>query len=95
MLGGPDWRILVTSRDNFASGVRVGLKSRLPRTPAVYDRKVRRRRYDEADFALELKANYSSTVGVEQDLKAQFEEDVREGADGEEDLGGGEGCVRG
>ena len=76
VLGDPDWRVLVTSKESFATGVRVGFKSRLPRTPAVYDRKVRWRRYDAADFALELKANYNSTAGVEEDLKKQFEEEI-------------------
>ena len=37
-LGDPDWRILCTATDSFASGVPVGTEG-LPRTPAVYERK--------------------------------------------------------
>ena len=74
VLGDPDWRILVRAKESFASGVRVGYKTRLPRTPAVFERKKRWRKYDPEDFALEIKANYQSMVGSEQQIKAQYEE---------------------
>ena len=57
----------------------MGFRERLPRTPAVYERKVRWRKYDQEDFALELKANYKSTFGLEQTIEEQYAEEERLG----------------
>ena len=40
VLGDPDWRMLVDGKVNYKDGVPVGFRERLPRTPAVYERKV-------------------------------------------------------
>ena len=37
-MGGPDWRILASATDSFATGVPVGIDG-MSRTPAVYERK--------------------------------------------------------
>ena len=79
VLDDPDWRVLTESRENYASGVRVGFRERLPRTPAVYEGKVRWRKYDPVEFALELKANYKSTTGHEATIAEQYAEEERLG----------------
>ena len=79
VLDDPDWRILTEGKENFATGVRVGFRERLPRTPAVYERTVRWRKYDQEDFALALKANYKSTFGLEQTIEEQYAEEERLG----------------
>ena len=79
-LGDPDWQILVRGRDCYATGVPVGFRERLPRTPAVFERKTRWRRYEPEDYTLEEKTNYSSAVAAKEVIKAQFIEEAREGA---------------
>ena len=44
ILGDPDWRVLRRSPNNFSDGVSVGFDDKLPRTPAVYEKKVRWRK---------------------------------------------------
>ena len=55
----PDWRILIEGKFNYAEGLPLGCNMRLPRTPAVFARKTRWRKYDssEDDF---IKENYAS-----------------------------------
>ena len=74
VLGDPDWRILVDNRESYATGVPVGYRRRLPRTPAVFDRKTRWRPDDPHDYCLEMKGNYGSTAGVEDQMAKQFAE---------------------
>ena len=38
--GDPDWRIFARRKASYASGVKVGFRSPMPRTPAVFERKV-------------------------------------------------------
>ena len=76
VLGDPDWRVLAHSSESYAKGVPVGFKKRLPRTPAVYDRKRRWRKYDAQDFVLELKHNYKSTAGREKTIEQQYQEEA-------------------
>ena len=52
---------------------------RLPRTPAVFERKTRGRRYEPEDYTLEGKAKYSSVSAASASIKAQFEEEAKEG----------------
>ena len=78
ILGDPDWRVLVQASLNYADGVPVGFKKRLPRTPAVFERKTRWRAYDEDDFCLELKGNYRSAHGVVPQRREQFTKEVAE-----------------
>ena len=79
VLGDPDWRILACGPRCYEKGVPVGFRTRLPRTPAVYERKRRWRRYDPADSILELKSNYKSVDAALATLEEQFAEEVREG----------------
>ena len=71
-LGDPDWRVLVEARANYHTGAPVGFKKRLPRTPAVFERKRRWKPYDEDDYCLEMKANYKSTDGVQGQIRDQY-----------------------
>ena len=45
-IGDPDWRCLEQGSWSFAKGRPVGICIRMPRTPAVYERKVKWRKYD-------------------------------------------------
>ena len=48
--GGPDWRTLTTSTWSYLKGVPVGVGVRLPRTPAVFERKCKWRTLDDTPF---------------------------------------------
>ncbi|CAE8640882.1 unnamed protein product, partial [Polarella glacialis] len=75
VLGGPDWRAFDKAPISFSKGVQIGTaKVRLPRTPAVFERKVRFRSYDESPLEAVM-ANYQSTAGIEQTLEEQFKEE--------------------
>eukprot|EP00973_Karenia_brevis_P012546 1703440-Karenia_brevis.AAC.1 len=60
----PDWRIMAQSSRSFLSGVRLGPGCKLPRTPSVFERKVRWRRLDGMDDndMPSSKENYSSAL---------------------------------
>ena len=72
--GDPDWRVLIEGKYNFVDGLPLGYKEPLPRTPAVYERKVKHRKYDETEEIL-WKKNYKTVDGKEVVLEKQFEED--------------------
>ena len=75
--GDPDWKILTAAKDSFASGVPVGTE-KMPRTPAVYERKLKWRSLDDTEFVPE-KSNYQTAVGNEEQLEAQFQEEAKMG----------------
>ena len=79
VLGDPDWRVLVQGRSNYTDGVAVGYRERLPRTPAVFERKKRWRRYDEDDYVLELRRNYRSARESIESLRKVYNDEIREG----------------
>jgi hypothetical protein len=78
LLDDPDWRILATSKESFASGVRVGCNEKMPRTPAVFARKTKRRKYDDTELILEMK-NYPTAEQASADLQRQYEEEEKLG----------------
>jgi hypothetical protein len=78
LLDDPDWRILATSKESYSSGVRVGCGLKMPRTPAVFQRKVKQRKYDETDLVLEMK-NYPTAAQAAEDLQRQYEEEEQMG----------------
>lgn len=49
-VGDPDWRQAATSPQSFKTGIPAGVGLRLPRTPAVYERKRKWRSLDETNF---------------------------------------------
>lgn len=76
-IGDPDWRILTESkRFNFADGMPIGVGVRMPRTPAVFEKKVKWRKVDDTEFSPEMD-NYSSATSKEvvELLEKQFEEE--------------------
>jgi hypothetical protein len=74
-VGDPDWRILADAENSFLTGVPLGVKERLPRTPAVFERKVKHRKYDDdlEEGHPESRENYKSLDGKVADIEAQFE----------------------
>jgi hypothetical protein len=71
LINDPDWRRVELSPDSFVKGTPVGVGVKLPRTPAVYERKMKWRKLDETDFVDEV-ANYSSIVGALDTIREQF-----------------------
>ena len=77
-LGDPDWRILAAAKDSYTTGVPVGYRERLPRTPAVYERKTRWKKYEPDDYVLEERGNYATAAAAMSTIRQQFQEEVRE-----------------
>ena len=71
LVGDPDWRAFAESPFSFVAGPPVGVGVRLPRTPALFEKKDRWRKLDETEFAHEV-ANYRSFIGAEDEIEAQF-----------------------
>ena len=77
----PDWRVYFKSgREHFWDGVSVGPGAKMPRTPAVFERKVKYRKYDESEFSSDMQ-NYKSAAGPEMAkvLEEQFAEEEKLG----------------
>jgi hypothetical protein len=73
----PDWRIYFDSPgENFTDGVSVGPGRKMPRTPSVFERKSKHRKYDQTEFFSD-NLNYKSAAGPEMSavLEKQFEEE--------------------
>eukprot|EP00973_Karenia_brevis_P010898 1475959-Karenia_brevis.AAC.1 len=80
LAGDPDWAIFAAKEACFLRGVRLGLDGLMPRTPAVYQRKVRWRTYDEVwDGESYSKANYKSVTDNLEAVEGMFREDVAPG----------------
>ena len=73
----PDWKQLVQAKHSFASGVPIGVGVRMPRVPAVYERKTKWRAIDETEFQRD-KDNYRSAEAVLPQLESQFLEEERQ-----------------
>ena len=60
----PDWQVLVRGRGSFKEGLPLGARKLLPRTPAVYGRKVAWRRSEPEDSGghPSSRENYASCV---------------------------------
>ena len=74
----PDWRIMCTDpKGNFEEGVPIGVGFKLPRTPAVYERKTKWKKLDETDFVQDM-SNYKSAAGekMSEILRKQFQEEA-------------------
>ena len=74
-IGDPDVRVLTQGADSFAEGVPIGVGLGLPRTPAVFERKVQWRRLDDTVFSKDC-ANYSSAEAAADTLERQFQEEA-------------------
>ena len=72
--GDPDSRAYYTSRRSFARGVRVGPGAKLPRVPAVFDKKLKWRQYKEEESEPDLeRENYLSARDHASIVQKQFE----------------------
>ena len=80
LAGDPDYRVFYSSSVSFAKGVTIGIKGRMPRVPAVFDRRTRWRKYEEQAEAPHDKENYSSAGGQLVQIEEQFKEEERLGA---------------
>ena len=79
--GDPDSAAFYTSADSFAKGVKLGVDVALPRVPAVFEEKVRHRKYGEdAEWQRVERANYVSAAERASEVQAQFEEEEKLGA---------------
>ena len=80
--GDPDWRQYTEAKHSFANGVPLGVDFRMPRTPALFERK--RRHRDFAGLGVheceELRDNYKSVEGFEDKVEQQFEKEIAMGA---------------
>ncbi len=72
----PDHRIFFRAKDSFVSGVPVG-RGKMPRVPAIYERKVKWRKYDPSDFSWQV-ANYKSADQLGARLEDFFEQEAKE-----------------
>jgi hypothetical protein len=77
-IGDPDWRQAVESSWSFERGVPIGVGIKMPRVPAVYERKLTWRSLDDTAFEPD-RDNYKSAQAVIDTLEAQFEEDAKLG----------------
>ena len=79
--GDPDCRAFYSSKYSFAKGVKVGYKLKLPRIPAVFNRKNRWRKYALGDFELgDCRENYLSARQHAEHVHQQFLEEEKLGA---------------
>ena len=75
-LGDPDWRAVAIYR----RGVRLGWHHRLPRTPAVYERKTRwAPQVGDAEGAQEWASNYHSVEEVSEHVRETFDAQCAQG----------------
>ena len=70
----PDHRVIDLAKHSYATGVPVGMGEKMPRTPSVFERKVKWRKYDETEPCFEAQ-NYASAVEAGEMLEQQFKEE--------------------
>ena len=80
LAGDPDHRVFHSSSVSFSKGVTIGIKGRMPRVPAVFERRTRWRRYEAQEEAPHDKENYSSARCQTAQIEAQFREEAEPGA---------------
>ena len=76
--GDPDTKVLNRGRHSFAEGVPIGVRRKMPRTPAVFARKVRWRALDETQEDFDM-GNYKSARDALPVLVGQMQEEAAEG----------------
>jgi len=74
-MGDPDWRVITEGRWSYAKGVPVGVGIRMPRAPAVFERKQAWRNLDETAYEPDSQ-NYKSAEAALPDLIRQMEEEA-------------------
>ena len=77
-IGDPDFRIFDGAKESFSTGVPIGFQCKLPRTPAVFERKTKFRSYEEGDSNLFMD-NFTTVRGHEEELENQFKAEAQLG----------------
>ena len=74
IFGDPDWMILTTDKESFATGVPVGFEKPLPRVPAVFPERSKHSKLDESEL-MAMPKNYRSAEENPRGLEEKFRED--------------------
>ena len=85
--GDPDTRVLAQGRHSYATGVPIGVRRKMPRTPAVFPRKVKWRPLDITTEDYDMH-NYSSAKEALPALEKQMKDEAEEGGRGQASLSG-------
>jgi hypothetical protein len=80
LCGDPDFRVFHSSSRSFSKGVTLGILGKLPRVPAVFDKKEHWRKYPEEGGEPGDGDNYVSARDNLDSIKKQFEEERALGA---------------
>lgn len=75
----PDYRFMTESTISCAQGIITGAGRRMPRTPAVYERKTHWGALDDYTATKMLEGNYKSLDGHVSDVEKQFHDASKEG----------------
>ena len=78
IFGDPDWMILTTDKESFATGVPVGYGKPLPRVPSVFPERVKQSKLDESEY-MSVAKNYKSAEENSKGLEEKFREDESAG----------------
>ena len=78
VLEDPDWEILTSVPDSFSSGVPVGYKDPIPRTPDVFPERLKQSNLDDSIYQ-EISWNYKSAEEHSDGLEKKFREDEAAG----------------
>ena len=78
IFGDPDWMILTTDKESFATGVPVGYGKPLPRVPSVFPERVKQSKLDESEY-MSVAKNYKSAEENSKGLEEKFREDEAAG----------------
>ena len=74
VLGDPDWEILTSVEDSFATGVPLCYKEPIPRAPDVFPERLKQSKLDESEY-MEIARNYKSAEEHAEGLEQKFRED--------------------
>ena len=77
-VGDPDWRQFSGSTHSFENGVQLGWQTRLPRVPALFDRRTKDRSFEDSGLFDPWKSNYTSASGKSEQTKELFQEESKE-----------------
>ena len=78
--GDPDHRVYFTASQSFAKGVRLGVGAKLPRVPAVFERKQKWRTYADENSGTGIRDNYISAEQHADVVQEQFQQEAQLGA---------------
>ena len=74
----PDWQVYTHAKINFASGVPLGYREPLPRTPALFNRKKKWKSYQDEELSWAVSGNYGDISSKEPQIRKQFEAEEKD-----------------